>query len=146
MSGGFIYSVGLSPPLAAASLKALELLHKSPERVARLRKNSEFFAKCARTLGLDIGSSEGHAVIPIILHNSILAVALSQKLFERGINVQPIIHPAVPERCARLRFFVTSEHTKVQIESTCRAIAEELKLIGDGKSILTSGQIQASGF
>lgn len=146
MSGGFIYSVGLSPPLAAASLKALELLHTSPERVARLHENSSLFAKSARLHGLNIGSSEGHAIVPIVLHNSIIAVALSQRLFERGINVQPIIHPAVPERSARLRFFITSEHTREQIESTCRAIAEELELIGDGKSILTPRQIQPSSF
>ena len=54
------------------------------------------------------------------------AVTLSQKLFERGINVQPIIHPAVPERLARLRFFITSEHTEEQIVEAVRLTAEEL--------------------
>lgn len=146
MSGGFIYSVGLSPPLAAASLKALEIMHHEPERVARLRNNSKRFFETARGLGLDTGSCEGHAVIPVVVHSSITAVALSQRLFERGINVQPIIHPAVPERSARLRFFLTSEHSEAQIDQTCAAIAEEAEIIGDGTSLLARGQLSPSSF
>jgi 7-keto-8-aminopelargonate synthetase-like enzyme len=146
MSGGFIYSVGLSPPLAAASKKALEILHREPERIARLRKNSRRFFTSAQRFGLDTGLSEGHAVIPVVVHSSISAVALSQRLFECGINVQPIIHPAVPERSARLRFFVTSEHSEDQIDKTCAAIAEEAERIGDGTSLLMPGQILPSGF
>jgi 7-keto-8-aminopelargonate synthetase-like enzyme len=114
--------------------------------VARLRKNSKRFFETARGLGLDLGSSEGHAVIPVVVHSSISAVSLSQRLFERGINVQPIIHPAVPERSARLRFFLTSEHSEAQIDQTCAAIAEEVEKIGDGKSISMAGQVSSSGF
>jgi 7-keto-8-aminopelargonate synthetase-like enzyme len=58
-----------------------------------------------------------------VVHSSLAAVTLSQTLFERGINVQPIIHPAVPERHARLRFFVSAEHTPDQITATVQAIA-----------------------
>jgi 7-keto-8-aminopelargonate synthetase-like enzyme len=47
-------------------------------------------------------------------------------LFDRGINVQPIVHPAVEEKAARLRFFITSAHTEEQIRLTVDATAEEL--------------------
>ncbi len=124
MSGGFVYSVGLPPPMAAASLAALRLMHREPSRVANLQRNSALFWTQARARKLDVGSSDGHAIVPIVTHCSITAVALSQKLFERGINVQPIIHPAVPERNARLRFFLSSEHTAEQIVSTVNTIAE----------------------
>jgi 8-amino-7-oxononanoate synthase len=63
-------------------------------------------------------------------------VALGQKLFDRGINVQPIIPPAVPERSARLRFFLTSEHNEGQIDRTIEAIVDAKEQIGDGRSIL----------
>lgn len=33
-----------------------------------------------------------------------------------GIVVPPVLHPAVPESGARLRFFLTSEHTEAQID------------------------------
>ncbi len=132
MSGGFVYSVGLPPPMAAASLAALDLLHREPERVATLRRNGALFWTQARARRLDVGSSEGHAIVPIVTHSSLVAVGLSQKLFERGINVQPIIHPAVPERNARLRFFLSSEHTAEQIVTTVNAVAECLEVIGAG--------------
>jgi 7-keto-8-aminopelargonate synthetase-like enzyme len=45
-------------------------------------------------------------------------------LFERGVNVQPIIHPAVPERAARLRFFLSSQHSPEQIREAVRLTAE----------------------
>jgi hypothetical protein len=65
-------------------------------------------------------------VVPVILGNSMHALRLSQALFSRGINVQPILHPAVEESAARLRFFITARHTEQQIRTTIDAIAEEL--------------------
>ncbi|GAC1335920.1 MAG: aminotransferase class I/II-fold pyridoxal phosphate-dependent enzyme [Beijerinckiaceae bacterium] len=138
VAGGFVFSVGMPPPLAAAAITALDIMHREPERVARLQRNSRHFWARARALDLDVGTSEGHAVIPIVTHNSLIAVSLSQKLFERGINVQPIIYPAVQERSARLRFFLTSEHTEAQIDDTVQAIADVRKVVGDGRSILTA--------
>ena len=46
------------------------------------------------------------------------ALRLSHQLKLRGINVQPIMYPAVEERAARLRFFITSMHTPEQIRMT----------------------------
>ena len=130
MAGGFIYSVGLPPAMAAAALAALDLLRREPGRVATLQRNSALFWTQARARKLDVGSSEGHAIVPVVTHSSLAAAGLSQKLFERGINVQPIIHPAVPERHARLRFFLSSEHTAEQIISTVNAVAECLDAVG----------------
>ncbi|MGH8744194.1 MAG: aminotransferase class I/II-fold pyridoxal phosphate-dependent enzyme, partial [Burkholderiales bacterium] len=53
------------------------------------------------------------------------AARLSQALFEQGINVQPILYPAVPEKSARLRFFISCQHTEDQLEQTVRVLAEE---------------------
>ena len=124
MSGGFIYSVGLSPPLAAASLASLQVMYQEPHRVAALQRNSALFWTQAKARKLDVGLSCGSAVIPIVLGSSLAAVTLSQLLFDRGINVQPIIHPAVPERNARLRFFLSAEHTAEQVVTAVQALAE----------------------
>ena len=126
---GFVYSVGMSPPNAAAALKALELLQSQPERVAKVQANSALFLKLAKKRGLDTGMSNGTPVVPIILGNSIHALMLSRALFERGINVQPILYPAVEEEKARLRFFITSAHSEAQIRQSVIAVAEELAKI-----------------
>jgi 8-amino-7-oxononanoate synthase len=71
-------------------------------------------------------SSVGFAVIPAITGSSIKAARLASALFEQGIHVQPILYPAVPEKSARLRFFISCEHSEAQIRQTVQLLAEEL--------------------
>jgi 8-amino-7-oxononanoate synthase len=125
MAPGFLYSVGIAPPLAAAALEALRILQAEPERVERLRQRSQFFHRLAQEKGIDTGTSAGLSVIPAIVRNSLRAAKLSGALFKRGINVQPIIYPAVEEKAARLRFFVNSSHSEEQIRYTLDALADE---------------------
>jgi 7-keto-8-aminopelargonate synthetase-like enzyme len=117
---GFVYSVGLAPPLAAASLAALEIMLAEPERVTRLQHNAALFLRLAREAGFDTGHSAGLGIVPVIAGSSVGAARLAAALFEQGINVQPILFPVVPERSARLRFFLSSEHTAAEL---ARAIA-----------------------
>ena len=126
---GFVYSVGLPPAAAGASLGALRLLQRQPERVAKLHANARLFLQLAREAGLDTGPSGGSAIVPVILGNSMNSLRLSRALFARGISVQPILYPAVEERAARLRFFITSSHTPDQIRRTVAAMQEELARI-----------------
>lgn len=121
---GFVYSVGIAPPLAAASLAALKLMLKEPERVTRLQENGRMFLRLARENGLDTGTSQGFAIVPAITGSSLKAAKLSNRLFERGINVQPIVYPAVEEKAARLRFFLSSLHTEAQIKQTVQMLKE----------------------
>jgi 8-amino-7-oxononanoate synthase len=126
---GFVYSVGLPPAAAGAALGAMRLLQRQPERVAKLHANARLFLQLAREAGLDTGPSGGSAIVPIILGNSMNSLRLSRALFARGISVQPILYPAVEERAARLRFFITSSHTPDQIRRTVAAMQEELARI-----------------
>jgi 8-amino-7-oxononanoate synthase len=121
-SGGFVYSVGIAPMLAAASLEALRILQKEPERVTILRERSLQLLNYAREKGIDTGTAQGYAIIPAILKSSVKAVTASNKLYDAGINIQPIIYPAVEERSARLRFFVSSMHSETQIKQAVDAL------------------------
>lgn len=62
--------------------------------------------------------------MPVIAGSSLKATKLSNVAYERGINVQPIVYPAVEEKAARLRFFLSSLHDARQIETTIRTITE----------------------
>ena len=127
LASGFIFSVGLAPADTAAGLAALEVLKREPERVARLKQRSELFLRLAREKNFDTGLCMGTPVVPLIIGNSIKAVMLSERLFERGYAVQPVIYPAVSEDEGRLRFFITALHTEEQISNTIDAVAEELE-------------------
>ena len=121
---GFVYSVGLSPANTAAALASLQQLRANPERVERLRENSALFLALANEAGLDTGASRGTPVIPVITGSSVTALQLSDRLFKSGINVQPILHPAVEDKAARLRFFMTCDHSEEQIRHTVALTAK----------------------
>jgi 8-amino-7-oxononanoate synthase len=120
---GFVYSVGMPPALAAASTEALRILHAEPERVAGLQANATLFRDALRARGFDTGVSAGAAIIPLITGSSIGAARLSAALFARGINVQPILFPAVAESSARLRFFISTDHTPTELRAAAATIA-----------------------
>jgi 7-keto-8-aminopelargonate synthetase-like enzyme len=104
-------------------------MRREPARVARLAANSSLFLKLSQDAGLNTGLSNNTPIIPVITGDSNRALLLSEALFHAGINAQPILHPAVEENKARLRFFITSEHTEEQIRFTVETVANELNRI-----------------
>ena len=89
-------------------------------------RRAKLFLSLAKKHRLNTGLSKDSPVVPIILGNSMHCLQLSQALCARGINVQPILYPAVEEKAARLRFFISSNHSDDQIRYTVAAVAEEL--------------------
>jgi 8-amino-7-oxononanoate synthase len=124
---GFIYSVGITPPNAAAALAALRQLINHPERVQRLQRQSAMFLGLLKERGIETGLSKDTAVIPAVIGDSLLCLKVANALHARGINVHPIIYPAVSNESARLRFFITCEHTDEQLERAADILIEELR-------------------
>jgi myxalamid-type polyketide synthase MxaB len=92
-----------------------------------LRERARFFRKVARENGLTIGGDEESPVASLIVGDDKMAMMLSHNLLEHGIEVQPIVRPAVSATTARLRFFLTANHTEEQIQATVPVIARELE-------------------
>ena len=132
---GFVFSVGLAPAQAGAALAAIEILQREPERVARLRANAAIFLQAAKAAGLDTGTALNAAIVPVMIGDSSLAVILSNRLKERDISALPIIFPAVPEKQARLRFFICADHSEAQLREAATATAEELARLRRGEGI-----------
>jgi 7-keto-8-aminopelargonate synthetase-like enzyme len=126
---GFVFSVGLSPANTAAAIASLKVLEREPQRVARLHEASALFLNEARKHGLNTGKSANTPVVPVITGNSLHALLLSRRMNEAGVNVQPILYPAVEESAARLRFFINSTHTNQQILYAVDKCAEHFKAI-----------------
>lgn len=135
---GFVFSVGMAPPAAAAALAALEVLEREPERVRRVNARAKLFMRLAQQGGIDVGGSIGAAIVPVITQSSIRAGRLAEALFRRGINVQPILYPAVPERAARLRFFLTAAHSDEQVRDAVGILLEENRKVASMSSDLAA--------
>lgn len=112
---GFVFSVGISPALAAATLKAVELMQTDHTVMADLHRNIACFADEARKRRLDIGLAGKTAILPVLIGPDEDAWMLSNRLREMGVFVPPAVYPAVPHDQARLRFCVTAVHKPEQI-------------------------------
>ncbi|WP_019504399.1 aminotransferase class I/II-fold pyridoxal phosphate-dependent enzyme [Pleurocapsa sp. PCC 7319] len=128
---GFVFSVGMSPPNAAATLAAIQVLKAEPERATILQARAKLFLKLAQENNLDTGMSNDSPVVPIIVGDSLKSIQLSQNLFKQGINVPFMIYPSVPQHGARLRFFITCNHSEEQISFTVDTLTKELNKLND---------------
>nr|MBA2320535.1 aminotransferase class I/II-fold pyridoxal phosphate-dependent enzyme [Deltaproteobacteria bacterium] len=127
---GFVYSAGLTAANGVAALTALRLLLEEPWRVHRLQANARIFWQALRDRGVDTGPAlGGSGVVPAVTGNSLWALQLSGRLLDLGVNVQPIVYPAVADDAARLRFFLSSTHTEEQLTSSAAKVADALAAV-----------------
>ncbi len=122
----FIYTTGLPPSIAAASLKGIEIIEQEPERRKKLWDNTNHLKQGLNELGLDTLASQT-PIIPLGVGDANLALEFSEKLFERGIFVSAIRPPTVPHHTARLRITVMANHLKSDLDY----LLEQLSKIGN---------------
>jgi 8-amino-7-oxononanoate synthase len=132
---GSVYSVGLAPPLAAAALESLRILRAEPERVLRLQQNGRRLRELLRQGGFDTGTSQGSAIVPVIIGSSIRTARLANAMLARGVALQTVTFPAVPEQSARLRFFVCADHTEADLLRATETLAEASAGLGAVESL-----------
>ncbi|MBQ7454858.1 MAG: aminotransferase class I/II-fold pyridoxal phosphate-dependent enzyme [Clostridia bacterium] len=127
---GFVFSVGLSPTLAGATLKAVQLLQEDPTIMERMQRNIKVFVEEAHKRRLDTCLAGHTAIIPILIGNDNDAFELSVALGRKGVFVPPAVYPAVPRNSARLRFCVISEHKPEQIVQALDILMETADEMG----------------
>lgn len=121
-----LFSNALPPTVACSAAKALEILEREPQRVARLQANVEQMRSGLRSLGYEVLESPT-AILPIIVGDTAEAIRLSGRLLELGVFVIGFGFPVVPEGKARLRVQMSAAHTSDHID---RALAAFKKLKG----------------
>lgn len=121
---GFVYSVGLPPATTASAHMALRLLRDEPERVAKLRANSQYFMQKAAAAGLHTGTAIGEAVVPILFETPDDCVFVAEALMQQGIYAPPVVHVGIPKDMPRIRFFISAAHTEADIDRVISAVAE----------------------
>ncbi len=134
---GYVFAAGMPPANVGAALGSLRMLKKQPELVTKLQQNAQLFLSLMREAEVDTGVAQGTAIIPVMTGHSMKALRLSESLFNDGINAQPILYPAVPEKETRVRIFMTAAHTESQIRDSVKRIAEHwhrIQASGDEKT------------
>ena len=117
-----LFSNALPPTVACSASKALEVLEREPERVARLHKNVAKMRDGLRNLGFEVLESPT-AILPIIVGDTATAMRLSHELLMSGIFVIGFGFPVVAEGAARLRIQMSAAHTDEHIERALSAFS-----------------------
>ncbi len=110
-----IFSASIPAANAAAALAALDIIRKEPERVDRVNAIAERMRKELKGMGFDVGESET-PIIPVIIGDDIKTFQIWKNLFEKGVFVNPVISPAVPQGMQLLRTSYMATHTDDQID------------------------------
>ena len=119
----YLFSNSVSPAVVAASLKALDLVEKSPDLLKKLRANTSYFRKAMTEAGFDILPGT-HPIVPIMLGDAVLAQTMAAKMLEKGIYVIGFCFPVVPKGKARIRTQISAAHSQEDLEHAIKAFIE----------------------
>lgn len=129
MSRPFIFSAALPPAQSAAAIAAFDVIEEEPERVAALHRITEIYAAGLKAQGWNTMDSTT-CVVPVLIGDEGLTMDLTRMLFDRGVFVCPIVHPAVPRGMDRLRTCLMATHTDEDIAQVLDAFQESGKALG----------------
>ncbi|HET8901630.1 MAG TPA: glycine C-acetyltransferase [Holophagaceae bacterium] len=125
----YLFSNTLMPAIAAASLKALDLLGQGADLRERLRANAKHFRAEMTKLGFELLPGE-HPIIPVMLHDAPLAQAFATKLLDEGVYVIGFFFPVVPKGQARIRTQMSAAHTIADLDQAIAAFAKVGRELG----------------
>ena len=116
----FIFSASIPPANAAAALEAVRILKREPERKEALIDIARYMRAKLKEAGIPLVDGDS-AIIPIYTYDNARTFIVTQKLFENGVYVNPVVAPAVPEGKAMLRTSYTATHTREQMDRAAAA-------------------------
>ena len=124
----FIFSASLTPANVACALKALEILQREPQRVARLLHIADYMRSGLKREGVQI--IDGITpIIPIYTYSDERTFLACKKLFDRGVYVNSVVSPATPAGKSLLRTSYMATHTEEQMDRALQHIKAVLSEI-----------------
>lgn len=118
-----LFSNALPPAVCGAAMAAIDILMQEPERLRRLRENTERFRGAIREMGLK--TIDGITpIVPVIVGETRTAIEMQKALFERGVFVSGFGYPVVPKGEARLRAQISAAHTSEDLDAAADAFRE----------------------
>lgn len=127
----YLFSNTLAPPIAAASVRALELISESQQLRDQLRHNTQYFRIAIVSAGFRVLDGE-HPIIPVMIGDASLAAQFAEALLREGIYVVSFSFPVVPKGEARIRTQMSAAHSHDQLEravSAFRKVGQSLGII-----------------
>jgi len=125
----YLFSNSLTPTVAMAAKRALELVASSSELRTRLQDNTKKLRSAFEKAGFAVKPGQS-PILPVMIGDAALAVKLADALLQRGIYAIAFSYPVVPQGQARIRVQVSAAHTPEQLGQAAKAFAEAGKELG----------------
>ena len=114
-SPALIFSASPTPSSVAATLAALDILKKEPERVDKLVRNASKMRKGFKEAGFTV--IEGRtAIVPVIVGDDAIAFKMWKMLYDEGVFVNVFISPGVPPGRQMMRTSYMAAHEDVHLD------------------------------
>ena len=127
----YLFSNSVAPPVVAASLRALDLIERSPDLRDRLRDNTSYFRAEMTARGFDVLPGE-HPIVPVMVGDEVAAARLSAALVELGVYAVSFSYPVVPQGQARIRVQLSAAHQRQDLERALAAFGK----VGRGLGVI----------
>ena len=118
----YLFSNTLAPVVAATTLRVLGLIEDSADLRQRVHRNARHFRAAMQAAGFTLLPGE-HPIIPIMLGDARVAVALADRLQEAGVYEIAFSFPVVPRGKARIRTQMNAAHSLEQLDKVIAAFA-----------------------
>jgi 8-amino-7-oxononanoate synthase len=118
----FVYSTAPPPMLVRAALAALPLVQGADAARTTLLAHAARLRAGLRDNGFDVPEGRSQ-ILPVLIGENDRTMRISTELLERGVFVQGIRPPTVPEGTARLRLTPMATHRTEQIDRAIDAFA-----------------------
>ena len=125
----YLFSNTLTPAIAAASIKVLDMLEESDDALKRVHENAQYFRQQMTELGFTLAGA-GHPIVPVMLGDATLAGQFSERMLEEGIYVVGFSFPVVPKGQARIRTQMSAAHSRADLDKAITAFAKVGRELG----------------
>ncbi len=125
----YLFSNALAPPIAAATLAALEIVAAGENLRQGLRGNAVHFRTGLSAAGFALTPGE-HPIIPVMVGDAALAARLAQALQDRGVFVTAFSYPVVPHGKARIRTQMSAAHDRGDLDRAIAAFGDAGRATG----------------
>ncbi|PCH80732.1 MAG: glycine C-acetyltransferase [Hyphomicrobiales bacterium] len=116
----YLFSNSIPPSVAAASIKAIDLVEQGDDLRKNLFDNTKYWRDGLEAIGFDLLDGE-HPIVPVMLHEATLAQNMASALFEEGVYVAGFFFPVVPKGKARIRTQMNAALTKSDLDFALNA-------------------------
>lgn len=128
-SRSYIFSASNTPAATAAASAAFDIMVNEPERMENLWKLTDYALERFRDMGCEIGNTST-PIIPLYIRDNDKTFAITTKLFEEGIFVNPVVSPAVASADTLIRFSLMATHTFDQLDFALEKIEKCFRKMG----------------